>query len=1859
VVDIVLFTTPFDSSQTENFSTEPGISIARFLFVAELDKRMLQEAIVVRVNGHEILSSDYERVIAAHDVVTLHVLPQGPATPYIVYALIAVATKFYVDSKMDGMQDVGDTSPTYNINSRGNTARLNSPKPVFYGRMRTYPDLAAMPYAEYDVNGDQILYQLFEVRQGECNILESNMRFEDTPLSSFEGYEVEIIPPGESSLLYPGAVIVSTELDSIEIGPTPNDFGDYTDMHHGVDSPPDASYYACDVGQEILRISVDVTADAGIFRANPEGKIRYRAVTFRFEARKIDDDNLPLGSWFTLGSEVLSSTTKPGVKQAVELVRGKVQVTEIVDQVPSRDAIRKTFNYSVPLGRYEVRPVRTTTKSDNSNVNDSLHWVGLRGCLAESLPVTTTTRVALKIRASEQLGRRGATKFNLISEGKIPTWHPSTGWSAPVVTRNPVWAFADILRNTIYGGSRGDSFIDLAGLYVLAGQLDTAGIEFNGGFDTATTVWDALTKVAAVAQAKPVDRAGVYYMVRDVQASSPAYMFTHSNIVKDSFRLDYAGVLEETVDAYRVLFLDKDQDYREVDLPPCALPGSPQEKIKEMKLFGCVDTDQAFKLGMYLIADTHYRRRRVEFQTGIEGYLPFYWDTISVSHYLIGREGSAQVSGDVIAFDGVNVLTLSENVDHLIAPFIILRKLDGSPTEPYTVTVIDENHVQITEAFDATGLVFDAGFERPHFMCGEGEQFYARVKIDKISAAGNGLYTLSGFVDAPEVYAAADGLPTPPVTTLPPVLNFAPVVSNLSAVLAGTVETPVVNLRWASQNADYFIVQVSEDSGTSWSSVSDRYLENSLTHESPIGDLTYRVCGISLLQGQWVEVEIDTGDASFNPPTPPNTLSLVQPFTGPVLRVQWQSDALNHKIAFYDGAVEKFADYVSDVLVYELSADIARANGLGRSFTVKVWAVSQYGKLSATSVDLAVSNPVPGVPTALQVAQSLGTVFIKFDWPTDSDLDGISVWASVLDGFIPSATNLVIDRAKASSLSFEMSSSQDVYVRVAALDLWGDDFAVSSQFTLLYSDYLDKLDGQLRATHLHETLSERIDLIDSPSVGLVDQSNANANNIANEAAARLSLAQQLRGDYTGSSLSGVSTGLLKQEVVARETGISQLSSQMALLTAGSNTQFDYAKIWHFNDGVEGWSLGSMVAGYFRPNAGTNIAPAVSLSPSIVGVQYTQLRMRIRRVGSPTTWLGQLQYTTAGGTSTTSVDAPSFDAEIAYITKTFASGAWITQPAVTALSFCLYETTTSTDYYEIDWIAVGRPSPGASSAELFSEQQARISVDTVLASDITAANAVIAGKASQTAVDSLTSRVTTAEGALTTQGDKLTLLFSQQGVNSIVPNPNFSAWDNGLYYPDGWAAWNSSGVSKYTGVHSTDNAIRMVTDTSNNSGVQVFAGNVNNPAFIDVELVFTLVSGTLSGAGILVDWVNTVPNSYRVTFALNSLYVSADVVGKKIIAKFRAQRPAGFTGTFSGIRVYILGNYSGDGLGALAAKEIIFDRCFASVADASAAGLQALSSTVTTQGDAIVSQGNAITAVQADVAGKASQSALNSLSSTVTTQGDAIVSQGNAITAVQASVGSNTAAISAEATVRASETGPLMAQWAVKSNVNDLVGGFGLYNDGIKTYFMIHADMFSVYLPGKESFGLVLDGDRLVVDKFKARSIDTESLKVGAATASSVLASTSVSQAYNGSNTVMQVTPQNILSMTKSVDGSSILVSGDVSFNFTTSASLVAGMHHLNFVCTIQIRNSSDVNIGTTEASVILTFARYLSPSSNYALAMRSSFTASLANSSYTGTVNIKLISCSSAIYDSTYTLVSNRFSTASAGFNVTCVELKV
>ena len=233
------------------------------------------------------------------------------------------------------------------------------------------------------------------------------------------------------------------------------------------------------------------------------------------------------------------------------------------------------------------------------------------------------------------------------------------------------------------------------------------------------------------------------------------------------------------------------------------------------------------------------------------------------------------------------------------------------------------------------------------------------------------------------------------------------------------------------------------------------------------------------------------------------------------------------------------------------------------------------------------------------------------------------------------------------------------------------------------------------------------------TAAIKNEQEVRADEIAAQARERELLAVQLRGNHTGTDLDGLTEGLLAQQ---RNTSASQyaaLAEQMAMLSAGAGEQFDYAKIWYYDSGTEGWTgngTPSEANGFLRP---ANANDPNVISPAGLDIEtskYRQVRMRVRRVGSPV-WEGRLYWkaTVDSGFSegnAITLDEPTYDANgIGLVTANPPWGGTLDR-----IRLDLSPVQTSSDYFEIDWVAIGRPSPGASSAALLEEQLTRAAKD---------------------------------------------------------------------------------------------------------------------------------------------------------------------------------------------------------------------------------------------------------------------------------------------------------------------------------------------------------------------------------------------------------------------------------------------------------------------------------------------------------------------------------------------------------------------
>src|SRR5690625_3224068 len=343
----------------EYYPAAPGTSVNEWLDKSGFRLRIGQDPIVIKVNGRDLMESEYDYRLREGDVMELHQLPHGGTflglTVFQWFTVVSVVVSAVTlltmpEPGVPETADIKEGSPTYSISARGNRYRPERKGPVLYGKLRIVPDFDQIPFSTYDVNNDQTLHMLFRVTQGSADVDVGSIQFEDTPLANFSGVNVEVIQPGEVPQLFPVGVIESEDLSNVELT------NEYT-----------AAYVVNDVGTEISQIAFDMSSPGISKQDRQTGELRSYQVRFAHEVQRIDDNGVPIGSWITLEWASFISA--------------------------SPDPLRRTFTYPLEPGRYQARMTRITPKDTSQYVQDTVTWMAVKGYLHDPDDTSICTQI--------------------------------------------------------------------------------------------------------------------------------------------------------------------------------------------------------------------------------------------------------------------------------------------------------------------------------------------------------------------------------------------------------------------------------------------------------------------------------------------------------------------------------------------------------------------------------------------------------------------------------------------------------------------------------------------------------------------------------------------------------------------------------------------------------------------------------------------------------------------------------------------------------------------------------------------------------------------------------------------------------------------------------------------------------------------------------------------------------------------------------------------------------------------------------------------------------------------------------------------------------------------------------------------------------------------------------------------------------------------------------------------------------------------------------------------------------------------------------------------------------------------------
>lgn len=731
---------------------------------------------VLVVNGKALMQRDWNRLVLPADQIEWHVLSGGKGASRAVLTIIAAIaiayftaglglSTFYtaalnvalnlaagllinalIPIKAD-TNSLSNSTPgsVYNTSLASNQARLNQPIPVIYGRMRTFPDFAAQPYARY-TNNDQYYYALFCIGQGSYAI--EALQIDDTPIANFVGVSYNVLAPGVAPTQVKANIVTAIEVAGNKL----------------VADVPIGGFIVCKSRKTVTKIEFDFAAEQGLGSADNSGNFVAFNVVVQINLRYVDDFGTPTTDYVSMGTVTLTAA--------------------------SRTAQR--FTFSLPLataGRPMVQMVRVTPETTSNLILDAITWTGLRGTLSDPAPLcATATHLEVVMKASEQLNGITQKKINVIARRLLRALTP-TGFAGTLTeSRSIPAAICDAISDTTYGGRRPDSEIDFATMYALDQIYAARQDRLDILFDSRTTVRDALKTMAQVGRAVVLQRLGVFTMMRDQYQPLPFAAYTTRDIIPGTTALNYALTTPETPDAISYEYFNN----RSWDWVPilCKSPGvvTPVNTVT-LRVSGVTGAFHALREGTYLAAVNLYRRQFPKWQSEMKGLLASYGSPVIFSPAL----PNWGQPGDVVSYDDVGLIaTLSEPPTWTTGAshFITLEKPTGQLTIAIPVTKgSGPRDVVLGLAPGFTLTTDDTDTERTKYVFGPAGQHQRIVRLLGVARKGKSaentpIVELMGVTEnnlvhtADNAYLPAGGVIQDPVPS-----------TTIDAGVSGTVST--------------------------------------------------------------------------------------------------------------------------------------------------------------------------------------------------------------------------------------------------------------------------------------------------------------------------------------------------------------------------------------------------------------------------------------------------------------------------------------------------------------------------------------------------------------------------------------------------------------------------------------------------------------------------------------------------------------------------------------------------------------------------------------------------------------------------------------------------------------------------------------------------------------------------------------------------------------------------------------------------------------------------------------------------------------------------------------------------------------
>lgn len=278
-------------------------------------------------------------------------------------------------------------------------------------------------------------------------------------------------------------------------------------------------------------------------------------------------------------------------------------------------AIRKTFRANnLAPGKYDIRVTNLTADRTSSRYGDDCYLTAVREVYEDDFEYPRMVLVGIRALATDYLS--GSLRYSCYCDGAlVRVTEDGINWST-AFSRQPAWVGYDVVTRPVLDNNGNvvrydgffpdkidtDSHLDLAEYNASLVPDGKGGTEelclFDGVFDSATTIWDALLKTYRAGRAVPYYAGTTITLSINKPADSPeeGFLIGMGSILKDSFQEHWSSV-EDRPTELTVEILNRDNDFTRDPLQVINPNLSSYQPPLSMDMFGVVRPSQVWRDG--------------------------------------------------------------------------------------------------------------------------------------------------------------------------------------------------------------------------------------------------------------------------------------------------------------------------------------------------------------------------------------------------------------------------------------------------------------------------------------------------------------------------------------------------------------------------------------------------------------------------------------------------------------------------------------------------------------------------------------------------------------------------------------------------------------------------------------------------------------------------------------------------------------------------------------------------------------------------------------------------------------------------------------------------------------------------------------------------------------------------------------------------------------------------------------------------------------------------------------------------------------------------------------------------------------